>query len=109
MGLNLESKSNNKSGLRGDEGTYFPGRELIQTLHGYSTKIRVYEMSPGFLFPLFKSISSDNFPYFLRHLITKLQTKGIKLYLLFKLLYLNSNFLLTLRYLTPVVQSNISG
>ena len=109
MGLNLESKSNNKSGLRGDEGTYFPGWEPVQTLHGYSTKIWVYEMSPGYLFLLFKSISSDNFPYFLRHLITKLQTKGIKLYLLFKLLYLNSNFLLTLCYLTPVVQSNISG
>ena len=66
MSMNLESKSNNKSGLRGDEGTYFPGREPVQTLHWYSIKIWVYEMSPGFLSLLFKSISSDNFPYFFK-------------------------------------------
>ena len=66
MSMNLESKSNNKSGLRGDEGTYFPGRELVQTLHWYSIKIWVYEMSPGFLSLLFKNISSDNFPYFFK-------------------------------------------
>ena len=58
----------------------------------------------GFFFFCLKTFPQIIFLIFLRHLITKLQTKGIKLNLLFKLLYLNSNFLLTLCYLTPVVQ-----
>lgn len=90
MGLNLESKSNNTSGLRGDEGTYLPGRAPVQTLHGYSTK---YGCTLDFFFFCLKAFPQIICLIFLRHPITKLQTKGIKLNLFFKILKSEFKFL----------------
>ena len=53
----------------------------------------------GLFFLCLKSIFSDNFPYIIfRESIHQIPDQGIKLNLLFKLLYLNSNFALTLGY-----------
>ena len=57
-------------------------------------------------FLMFKSIFLDNFLCcFWEHLIINLLTKRIKLNLLFKLSYLNSNFALTLGYFNPALNN----
>ena len=58
-----------------------------------------------FFFLLIKSILSDNFPFFFKYQITKLQTKGIQMNLFLKLSYLNSYFVLTLGYLNPALNN----
>ena len=62
--------------------------------------------NPGFFFFCFKAFSRIIFPFFLEHPITELQTRSIKLNLLFKLLYLNSNFALTLGYFNPALNNS---
>ena len=55
-------------------------------------------------FSLFKSIPQNDFPHSFQSILTKLQTKRIELNLLFKLLYLNSNFALPPAYLNPALK-----
>ena len=62
--------------------------------------------NPGFFFFCFKAFSRIIFPFFLEQPITELQTRSIKLNLLFKLLYLNSNFALTLGYFNPALNNS---
>ena len=58
--------------------------------------------SSGFFFVCSKAFPKILFPQlFLEHSINKLYAKRIKLNVLFKLLYLHSNFALTLGYLNP--------
>ena len=63
----------------------------------------------NFLLLLLKRIFSDNYyiSIFLKHSIIKLRAKRIKLNLLFKLSYLNSNFALSLEYLNPALNNPV--
>ena len=74
------------------------------TVESHSASLGL-NFNPGFFFFLTKAFSWIIFfnflIFFLEYRIIKLQTKRIKLNLLFKLSFLNSNFTLTLGYLNP--------
>ena len=72
---------------------------LAQFVESHSTNLGI-NFDLGFFFFLTKAFSWIIFSIFLEYLIIKLQTKRIKLTLLFKLnSFLNSSFTLTLGYL----------
>ena len=79
-----------------------------QLLEGWLVLIQGYFTLVSFL--LFKSIFSDNFLcYLYEHPIINLLTKRIRLNLVLKLSYLNSNFALTLTYLNTAFNSPALG
>ena len=76
------------------QATYCPGGPVVRT---------PISANPGLNFFSFFFFFCLN--AFSRIIFTKLQTKGIKLNSLLKLLYLNSNFVLTLGYLNPALNN----
>ena len=78
---------------------------LAQLVDSHSANLGL-NFNLGFFFFLTKAFSWIIFSIFLEYLIIKLQTKRIKLTLLFKLnSFLNSSFTLTLGYLNPALNN----